>query len=134
MRRALESLASDLGIHSAVEFIGARRDIPEQLGRANLFVYGTTPDEGFGIVLAEAMAAKLPIVCTDVGPCREVLNQGKVGCLVEAANPQAVAEAVQHILQNPAAAEQMASLGQHYAKSKYCLLQAAKEFDRLLDG
>lgn len=134
MRKALESLASDLDIHATVEFVGAREDIPEQLGRANLFVYGTTPDEGFGIVLAEAMAAKLPIVCTDIGPCREVLNQGKAGHLVEAANPKAIAQAVQYLLQNPEAAEQMASLGQHYAKSNYCLFRAAKKFDLLLGG
>ena len=48
-------------------------------------------DEGFGIALAEAMAARLPIVATDVGACREVLEAGRCGLLVPEQDPQAMA-------------------------------------------
>ena len=42
----------------------------------------TTLSEGIGIALIEAMAAKLPIIATDVPACREVLDNGKAGILV----------------------------------------------------
>ena len=44
------------------------------------FVFQALRDEGFGIALAEAMAARLPIVATNVGACREVLEAGRCGC------------------------------------------------------
>jgi glycosyltransferase involved in cell wall biosynthesis len=91
-RRNIERRASELGIADRVDLLGTRRDVPELLGTSDLFVYGTTRNEGFGIVLAEAMAAGLPVVATDVGPCREVLGNGAAGTLVANGDPAALAE------------------------------------------
>ena len=81
-RPRLEALASELGLDPAQVFLGRRSDIPELLGQSDLFAFSTTPAEGFGIVLIEAMAAGVPIVATDVGACREVLRDGAAGELL----------------------------------------------------
>ena len=60
----------------------SRSDIPKLLANADIFALSTTAEEGFGIVLIEAMAAGLPIIATDVPACREVLDNGKAGILV----------------------------------------------------
>ena len=52
------------------------------LAEADIFAFSTTLSEGFGIALIEAMAARLPIIATDVPACREVLDNGKAGILV----------------------------------------------------
>lgn len=93
-RSRLESEVAELGLGDAVEFLGRRTDIPEQLARLDLFVFGTTEDEGFGIVLIEAMAAGVPIVCTDVGPCSEVLDGGRAGLLVPPKDAEALSRAL----------------------------------------
>lgn len=97
-RPMLEMLAGQLGISAKVDFLGSRRDIPELLGQVDLFVFATTPQEGLGIVLLEAMAAGLPIVASDVPACRELLQGGRYGELVEPANPVALAAAIEHSL------------------------------------
>ena len=63
-------------------FFGSRTDIPNLLANADIFALSTTGEEGFGIVLIEAMAAGLPIIATDVSACREVLDNGNAGILV----------------------------------------------------
>ena len=63
-------------------FLGIRLDITKLLAKADIFALSTTQDEGFGIVLIEAMAAGLPIIASDVPACREVLDDGNAGILV----------------------------------------------------
>jgi len=58
----------------------------------DLYVFSITRDEGFGLALTEAMSARLPIVATDVGPCREVLADS--GELVQPYDTGALASAL----------------------------------------
>jgi glycosyltransferase involved in cell wall biosynthesis len=92
LENELKTLAAQLGVNDMVKFLGARRDVPELLGRSDLFVFSTTPQEGRPGVILEALAASLPIVATDVEPLREVLENGRWGKLVPPANPAALAE------------------------------------------
>ena len=66
-----------------------RRDVPELVGQLDLFVFATTSDEGLGIALIEAMAVGVPVVASDVGACREVLDDGALGLLVPPGGPVA---------------------------------------------
>ena len=81
-RAYLEGIASKLGLNIKKIFVGSKLDIPAMLAEADIFAFSTTSKEGFGIALIEAMAARLPIVATDVPACREVLDNGKAGILI----------------------------------------------------
>lgn len=93
-----ERLIAELGLTDTVKLLGMRRDIPELLGQLDLFAFAATPDEGQGVALVEAMAAGVPIVATDVGACREVLDQGELGALVPPHEPKALAAAIESAL------------------------------------
>jgi glycosyltransferase involved in cell wall biosynthesis len=103
-RTALKALINGLHLSGQVKLLGMRRDIPDLLQELDVFVFAAKPDEGFGIALAEAMAAGVPIVATDVGACREVLNEGSCGLLVPAQNPQALADGILAVRNDPGAA------------------------------
>jgi len=94
LRMRLEALVNQLGIADAVEFLGTRRDVPDLLGQADLFIFSTTEQEGLGTVLVEALAAGLPVVASDVPACRELLQGGEFGCLFTPGNAEALASAV----------------------------------------
>ncbi len=81
-RAYLEGLALELGLNIKKIFIGSILDIPSKLAEADIFAFSTTLSEGFGIALIEAMAARLPIIASDVPACREVLDNGKAGILI----------------------------------------------------
>jgi glycosyltransferase involved in cell wall biosynthesis len=57
----------------------------ELFGRASVLLHLNTIPERFGLVLAEANAAGLPVIAMDLGSCREVIEDGKTGFLVNTA-------------------------------------------------
>ena len=65
--------------------------------------------ESFGIVLAEAMAVGRPVVCSDIGGYRDVVRDGTDGLLVPPRDPEALAEALAGLLDNPA---RLAAMGE----------------------
>jgi glycosyltransferase involved in cell wall biosynthesis len=99
-RPKLERYAQELGIGERVIFWGNRADVSELLGQMDLFAFSTRAVEGFGIAIAEAMAAGLPIVATDVPACREVLEEGERGILVPPGDAEAMAGALEGLLES----------------------------------
>jgi glycosyltransferase involved in cell wall biosynthesis len=68
------------------------------LGKMDAFVLATTYDEGFGIVLIEALAAGVPVAASDVPACREVLENGSLGILFQPASADALATALRRLI------------------------------------
>lgn len=113
-RGMLEKMIAAEGLSDTVSLLGMRRDVPALIAKLDLFTFSTTPDEGFGIALVEAMIAGIPIVASDVGACREVLSGGKLGILVPPADAIALADAIDLVRGDP----QTASLCAGRARAK----------------
>lgn len=100
-RLEYENLIREEKVQDCVSLLGMRRDIPELLGEMDLFVFSAKPDEGFGIALVEAMSAGVPIIATNVGACREVLENGQLGTLIPPQAPETMAQAIEKFIKNP---------------------------------
>ena len=131
-RLALEALARDLGVDDAVVFWGARSDVHELLGQLEVFAFSTTRDEGFGIALAEAMAARVPIVASDVEACREVLDQGAAGRLVAPSDPRALAHAIVELLDDREQARSLSDTAFARARAHFDIGTCADRYYRAL--
>lgn len=82
----LENLVKELNLNEKIKFIGFREDIPSILKQSDFMIH-TARQEGFGLVIAEAMAAGIPIVATDCGSIPELITPGINGYLAESENP-----------------------------------------------
>lgn len=102
-RANLERLALRLGIRDRVRFWGRCTDVPALLSAFDVGVL-TSHSESFSNALLEYMAAGLPVVCTDCGAAREVVNDGVYGRIVPVGDAAAVADAVAEFLANGSAA------------------------------
>lgn len=91
LESALKALAVELGVGEVVRFLG---QVPHGRRYFKAFdVFALTSDhEPFGMVLLEAMAAGVPVICSDCGGGREVVNGG--GWLVPFAQPAALARSL----------------------------------------
>lgn len=72
LREELDSLVLRLGIEDSVRFLGLRRDLPAVMAAADAFVISSAW-EGFGLVVAEALYAGLPVAATASGGIPEIL-------------------------------------------------------------
>jgi phosphatidylinositol alpha-mannosyltransferase len=92
-------------------FVGAvpQADLPSYYASADVFCAPSLGGESFGIVLAEAMAVGLPVVCSDIGGYRDVVHDGTDGLLVPPRDPEALAAALGGLLDNPA---RLAAMGE----------------------
>jgi glycosyltransferase involved in cell wall biosynthesis len=122
---ALRRRAADLQLDDHVVFTGARSDIADVLAMSNLFVLPTLEDV-LPTVVAEAMAAGLPVVASDVGGLPEMVVDGVTGLLVPPADEEALADACLELLTDRRKAEAMGLAGRNVAKERFDVQHQSK--------
>ncbi|MDT8435307.1 MAG: glycosyltransferase [Gemmatimonadota bacterium] len=122
IRREIESL----GLAGRVRMPGfvSRRRLEEEYARADVFVLPAVVDakgdtEGLGVVLLEALRYERPVVASAVGGIPDIVEPGHTGLLVPPGDPGALAEALQRIAADPAAARDMARRGRVRARERF---------------
>lgn len=124
----LRSLVNELGLNEEVVFLGSVKDVPQFLCKLQVFAFSTTSEEGQGIALIEAMAARVPIVATDVGACREVLDGGRCGLMVHEQNPEALANAIWRMATDEDLASRIVDAALERVNSVYNIKNTAHDY------
>lgn len=93
LQSALTSLAHRLGIEDKVVWAGFREDMPAVMKAFDIFALPSSY-EGFGLVLLEAMAAKLPVLASRVSAIPEIVHHEVTGLLCESGDHKAFAQAL----------------------------------------
>lgn len=119
-RAELEQLAATLGVAAQVRWLGAlgHEQIPTFLGALDVALAPYPRLDGFSfspLKLFEYLAAGTPVVASDIGQVRTILENGRWGDLVPAGDASALATAVRRILAEPGAARQRAAAARHHA-------------------
>lgn len=96
-----------LNLNAEVVFLGSVINISELLAKADVGVLSSV-SEGLPVALLEYGLAGLPVVCTDVGQCNEVLGNGAFGWIVPSKSPAALAFAIKEALFNTQIANEKA--------------------------
>jgi glycosyltransferase involved in cell wall biosynthesis len=124
LRRELEAQAADAGLAEKVTFLGAlpHDALARQLRSADVlcapFVVGKDGDrEGMPAVVMEAAATGLPIIASDIGGVRDIVETGVSGWLLPAGDASALAAAIVDSLNNPYKCAEMGRRAAERAKS-----------------
>jgi len=110
--------AQQLHLESKVQLLGHRDDVPELMAAADALVF-STHYEGFGRVAAEAMAAGLPVVASNVNGVRYVCDYGRAGLLCECGDPQDMARNTIALARSPALRQQLVNRGRERACNEF---------------
>ena len=81
MKQELEDYAKQNGIREQVKFLGYRTDLYELYAIADCFIFPSL-QEGLPVALMEAMAAGLPVVCSDIRGNRDLIEDKENGYIV----------------------------------------------------
>lgn len=98
-RAQLERLANDLDLQDRLHFAGFVNDVQAALHACDVVVIPSLR-EGFGLILAEAMAVGRPVVATHVGGMVEMAQHEQQVLFVPPANNQALAQAALRLVQD----------------------------------
>ena len=131
----LEKQIQELGLSSSVSLIGGKtgKELRDWFATADIFIGPSivTQDgdtEGQGVVFLEAMASGTPVIASDVGGIKDVVQDGFSGLLIPEKNPGAIAEKIVELEKNNSLREQLVKNALELVNSDYSWKHSAETF------
>ena len=119
-RESLIKLVKDFKLDKNIEFLGEidYTDVILEMKKSNVLALPSTR-EGFGMVLAEAGACRIPVVTYNVGGVVEVVEDGKNGFLVEPRDIRAMTEKIHFLISSNNSMKEMGDYGYRKVNSLF---------------
>lgn len=133
LRPSLIKQVNELGLSSYVTFHGNQRDIGSYISAYNVACLCSADHEGCSNALLEAMSLGKPVVATDIGGNRELVENGRTGLLVDVRNPEALANAILTYLREPDWARAMGQRSREMVLTKFSLERMVKNYQDLYE-
>jgi glycosyltransferase involved in cell wall biosynthesis len=122
----LEDCHRRLVLGDRVQFLGHRRDVPDLLAASDIFAFPSLY-EGFGGSVVEAMALGLPVVCSDLAPLREVVEDGGTALVVPPGAPEALRGALETLLRDSDLRRRLGDRGRQVFLEQFTLAGTAEQ-------
>ncbi|MBW1863256.1 MAG: glycosyltransferase [Deltaproteobacteria bacterium] len=137
LKGRLEKISLELGLSDKVKFLGFISEVSPMLSGLDIFVLPTL-GEGFGLVLLEAMAHRLPIVSTNTMAVPEIVEDRKTGILVPPKDAAALKEAIETLIRSTDQRAKMGKRGWEKLIKTFSVdkmvYQTGSLYQELLDG
>lgn len=130
LRAELEQQAETAGV--SIEFLGLREDIPTIMAAFDILVVPSI-NEGMGRVILEAGAAGVPVVASRVGGIPDIVDDGETGLLTPPRAPEALAEALQLLIQSPERRRLMGATARAKIVPHYSLEQMVQRIETVYE-
>ncbi len=111
----LKKLTNSLKLNETIIFVDSMFDVESLFNISEFMILNPIHSEGFGIVMLEAASLGKMHIGTKVGGIPEFIEDGITGKLIEAGNPEQLAQTISFLLDNPNEYKRMGS----NAKNKY---------------
>jgi len=131
-RKALEQLAIDKGVSDKIIFTGElnREDLISAYKNATVFVLPSRY-EAFGIVLIEAMAAKVPVVGSNYSAIPYLIEDKVNGLLFKLEDHFDLAEKILFLMENEGFSKRIVDRGYNIIKEQYTLEKSIKKIENI---
>lgn len=125
----LQELAKKYEIDDKVKFLGFRKDVYKFYSIANLFLFPSF-QEGLSVALMEAMAAGLPIVCSDIRGNKDLIQSEKGGLLCNPKDYSGFSNGIKYLLENTD--NTYGDFNKNYIK-KFSIQNAQDQFYKIIE-
>ena len=122
----LTAQISQAGLQGTVQLLGFRTDAQALIQAGDIFVLPSLA-EPFGLVILEAMALGRPVIATDAGGPREIVEHGVTGLLVPPSDPPALAAAIRRLFTDRQATKTMGRRGQERFTARFTAARMAQD-------
>lgn len=127
----LEKAARELGVRDRVVMGSSVSDISEALRVTDVFVHPAFYREGFGLGIAEAMAAGVPVVLTNIPAIHKIFRPGECCVMAEPSDIGSLAGAIRYLLEAPGERRRIAAAGQAFARELCDPARQARETEAI---
>ena len=127
-RTNIEALIRELALQDRIDLLGTVADIPTFLRTLDVAVL-CSRSEGSPNSIMEYMATGLPTVATDVGGCRELIEDRQHGLLVSSEDPAQLAAAIDRLLRDSALAQRLGANARQRAFTEYGVDRQASRYE-----
>lgn len=131
LQEPLQKLAAELQVAERVKLFGYRKDIPEILHAADLFVFPSKRD-GLGLAALEAMAARLPLLTSNIRGVSDYVIDGETGYRYGTEDADGFAAGLLRYLENPGLRSRIGAYNAEAVK-KYDIRNIEAEVWRLMN-
>src|ERR1700728_111790 len=129
----LSSLRERAGLcANKVSFLGFHDDVDKFMQRIDLLVVPSIAFESFGMVVLEAMRHRKPVICSDFGGMKEIVENGVTGLVVPAGDAPALSKAMERLLASSDARHRMGEAGYRRLNAAFTAARMAEQYDSLV--
>ena len=139
-RRQLEILVADLNLQRAVHFLGSvpAPSMPGLYRRSDVIVVPSVPslgvEEATSISALEGQACARPVIASNLGGLREIIQEGETGLLLPPGDAAAIAEAVERVTADPYLASHLAAAGARHVQDRHSHVAGARRYAEIYRG
>lgn len=126
----LRAQAVSSGVGERVFFLGHRDDVGALLSCSDIFLL-TSYSEGLSCSILEAMAAGLPVIATDVGSNKELVEDKVTGFLIPPGDPETLSETIINLISDEGMMKRMGRKGYQKVVEKFTLRQMVLNYCEL---
>lgn len=125
----LKTLTQNLGLLGKVHFPGVIKEINKLLNVLDLFLFPSSYGEGMPNAVLEAMAAKVPVVASNIQGNKEVLLDGHIGLLFKNNDKVSLVDAVLRLASDKELSNQIADRAYQYVKENMSLRRMIERYE-----
>ena len=137
----LKRVCEKLGINANVRFLGAVKNerLPALYQTSGVLVFPSViaddgDQEGFGLVLVEALGCECPAIVTDLPAMQDIIEDGKTGLVVPQKNIRKLAEKVILLLDDQKLRESLGREGRRYVLRNFDWMIIAEKYRKLIES
>lgn len=139
LRQDLERKAADLGIAEAVTFTGAVTPgtVADEMKKCAIFVMpairaASGDQEGFGLVICEAMASGIPVIASDLPPIQDIVHHEETGLRSPPGNAEELARHIDRLLGDQELQLRLALKGREHVLDNFDWSSIALRYQHLI--
>ncbi|MBD8553138.1 glycosyltransferase [Rhizobium sp. CFBP 8762] len=130
---SLKAMVQERNLSAVVQFLGDRRDIPDLLSAFDIFTW-LSRGEGMPHVIAEAGAARLPVIATADNGSMQQIEDGVSGLFVPHNDPKAIAQTMIDLIDAPQKRKSLGASLRQKVESTYSVAAVVPQWIALIDA
>jgi glycosyltransferase involved in cell wall biosynthesis len=130
LRADLEALVGELGMYDRVRLLGYVADMGSWYAAFDAFLL-TSANEGAPVVAIEAQAAGVPVVATDAGGTRTVVDDGETGFVVKVGDIDALVDRLLRLRNDVELRTRLGATGAERMRTRFSIERMVDDIDRV---